>query len=66
MLSGAKPSLVGMDCFTNLYILVRKRKIKRENIQCVEIRKSNSETMHTFKDKFRRHREKDGEGARKS
>lgn len=38
----------GVDCFTNLYMLVWKTKLKRENTQYIEIRKSNSETVYSF------------------
>lgn len=38
----------GVDSFSNLYMLVRKRKFKRENTQDIEIHKSNSKTVHSF------------------
>lgn len=38
----------GVDSFSNLYMLVRKRRFKRENIQDIEIHKSNSKTVHSF------------------
>lgn len=37
-----------VDSFSNLYMLVRKRKLKRESTQDLEIHKSNSETVHSF------------------